>query len=305
MSMTRRALTWMSLAIAGLLVPITVVTRAGWFPEADVSPATSPATVTVDLAAIPARTRTRLAFAGDTGTGPGSGIDATVQTMTEQARVRGYDALVLLGDLIYPEGDSAQTAPRITRVFEPVTARGAELVPVLGNHDYMSGEQDDILARLLRSRTWYTRTIGVARIVVLDSERVDDPRQNAWLERTLATPTAAAWTMVAMHKPAYSAGYHGSDEQIQNRWVPLFEQYDVPLVLAGHDHDYQRSRPIHGVTYVVTGGAATLRPTGREDFTAVSASTLHYTDVLLTRHRLVLRAIDQDGGQIDDLRLSQ
>ena len=84
-----------------------------------------------------------------------------------------------------------------------------------------------------------------------------------------------------------------------------FELYDVPLVLAGHDHDYQRSKPIDGVTYVVSGGAATLRPSGQEDFTDVSTSTLHYVDLLVEHDRLTLRAIDQSGMLVDSVELSR
>jgi hypothetical protein len=41
------------------------------------------------------------------------------------------------------------------------------------------------------------------------------------------------------------------------------------------------------------------RPTGHEDFTAVSASTLHFVDMLVYSDRIVLRAIDQDGMVVD------
>lgn len=246
---------------------------------------------------------TRLAVAGDTGTGTGSAIKATVQQILDQDDSYRYDALVLLGDLIYPEGDAEQVSSRISGVFAPLTQRGAQLLPVLGNHDYMSGEQAQILHQLGRSTSWYTETVGIVRVVVLDTEQVDDPDQLAWLDQTLATPTDAPWTIVAMHKPAYSAGYHGSDESIQEEWVPLFEQYAVPLVLAGHDHDYQRSKKINGVTYVVSGGAATLRPTGRQDFTEVSASVRHFLDLAVSPTTLTGRAIDQRGGMIDEFTL--
>lgn len=255
--------------------------------------------------AISSATKTRIAFAGDTGTGAGSPIDATVSAMVEQDRLRSYDAAVLLGDLIYPEGDADAVASRVTGVFAPITRRGAELLPVLGNHDYESDEQSQILSKLGRGRSWYAQDVGIARVIVLDTERVDDPDQTAWLGDTLAAATTADWTIVAMHRPAYSAGKHGSDEEIQRAWVPLFEKHHVPLVLAGHDHDYQRSRPINGVTYVVTGGAAKLRPAGSEEFTAVSTSTLHYSDLLLERDRLTLRAIDQNGLQFDALTLAR
>jgi 3',5'-cyclic AMP phosphodiesterase CpdA len=154
-----------------------------------------------------------------------------------------------------------------------------------------------------RSASWYAETVGIVRVIVLDTEQVDNPDQRAWLEKTLATPSDAPWTVVAMHKPAYSAGHHGSDEAVQDAWVPLFEQYDVPLVVAGHDHDYQRSKAINGVTYVVSGAAANLRPTGSQDFTAVSASIRHFLDLAASRTELIVRAIDQDGGLLDSLTL--
>lgn len=257
------------------------------------------------LPAVPAQTATRIAVAGDTGTGPGSAIEQTVEVMTKQDRQRRYDGLILLGDLIYPEGDSDQARSRITDVFAPLLSQGTRLLPVLGNHDYMSGEQAAILTTTERDTSWYVDTVGVVRVVVLDTERIDNPAQTTWLAETLASPTDAAWTIVVMHKPAFSAGFHGSDENIQQQWVPLFEQYDVPLVLAGHDHDYQRSGPINGVTYIVTGGAATLRDAGHADFTRVSVSTRHYVDLLANHDRLTVRAIDQDGMLIDSVELTR
>lgn len=302
--MSRRTSFALMPGVAAVFAVLAVVTfqgvpagPLGSAPEAD-PPHTQPA-------AVSSATETRIAIAGDTGTGPGSPIDATVTAMVEQDRLRGYDAAVLLGDLVYPEGDADAVASRFTGVFAPITGLGAQLLPVLGNHDYESDEQSQILTKLGRDRSWYAEDVGIARIIVLDTERVDDPEQTAWLADTLAAPTTADWTIVAMHRPAYSAGYHGSDEEIQRAWVPLFEKHDVPLVLAGHDHDYQRSRPINGVTYVVTGGAAKLRRAGHEDFTAVSTSTLHYSDLLLERDSLTLRAIDQNGLQFDALNLAR
>lgn len=244
-------------------------------------------------------------MAGDTGTGPGTDIEATVDQMVEESQQDPYDGLVLLGDLIYPEGEAAETDSRVLEVFSPVLDQGTRLLPVLGNHDYMSGEQSEILNELGREHPWYAEQIGAVRVVVLDTERIDDAEQTRWLRETLASATPASWTVVAMHKPAYSAGMHGSDSEVQDTWVPLFEEFDVPLVLAGHDHDYQRSTPLDGVTYVVTGGAAVLRPTGEEEFTEVSTSTQHYVDLEVEADRLTGRALDESGREIDSFELSR
>jgi 3',5'-cyclic AMP phosphodiesterase CpdA len=246
----------------------------------------------------------RLAVAGDTGTGDAAQA-ATVDAMVDQARGRPpYDALVLLGDLVYEDGDADEVDTAVIEPFEPLTSQGTELVPVLGNHDHESGEGAEILAELGREEPWYVERVGPVRIVVLDSEHADDPDQRRWLEQVLAQPRPAGeWTIAAMHHPAYSAGHHGSTAEVQENWVPLLTRHDVPLVLAGHDHDYQRSLPLDGVTYVVSGGAAKLRPTGREDFTAVSASVLHYLDLLVYPRHITGRAIDQAGKLVDQFTI--
>lgn len=248
---------------------------------------------------------TRIAIAGDTGTGTAP-VRATVERMRLESRQDSYDALLLLGDLIYEDGDAAQTRTRVISPFAPILDTGATLLPVLGNHDYRSNQQQQILETLGQRTPWYVERIGPAKVIVLDSNQVDDAQQRDWLRTTLAEPvTPGTWLIVAMHHPAYSAGNHGSDMAVRNAWAPLFAEFNVPIVLAGHDHDYQRSTRQNGVTYIVSGAAARLRPTGQENFTAVSASTLHYLDLLVYDDKLVGRAIDQSGVLVDTFTITR
>ena len=247
----------------------------------------------------------RIATAGDTGTGDAA-QRATADRIVQETLGDPYDALLLLGDLIYEDGDAAQVDRKVLEPFKEVTGAGTQLLPVLGNHDYVSGEQQEILTALGRRRPWYVERIGPVRVVVLDSNLVDDPEQTAWLRETLSQDQPPqTWTVVAMHHPPYSAGEHGSTADVQQAWSPLFAEYDVPLVLAGHDHDYQRSVPLDGVTYVVSGAGAKLRATGTKDFTEVSASTRHFLDLLFYDDRLVGRAIDQSGRLVDAFTISR
>jgi 3',5'-cyclic AMP phosphodiesterase CpdA len=75
--------------------------------------------------------------------------------------------------------------------------------------------------------------------------------QTAWLERTLAAgrrDDSVDWIIVQMHQCACSSSAtgNGSDLGIRQQWLPLFDRYEVDLVLNGHDHDYERSFPVHG-----------------------------------------------------------
>jgi hypothetical protein len=95
--------------------------------------------------------------------------------------------------------------------------------------------------------------------------------QTAWLQRTLASARSDPsidWIIAQMHQCPCSSSVlgNGSDLGIRQQWLPLFDQYQVDLVLNGHDHDYERSFPTRGFdnnvgTEVATGAPVqTMRP---------------------------------------------
>jgi hypothetical protein len=76
-------------------------------------------------------------------------------------------------------------------------------------------------------------------------------KQTQWLERTLAAarrdPSVdmiVAW----MHQTPVSTSTsgNGSDMGIRATWGPLFDKYEVDLILHGHEHDYERTYPVRG-----------------------------------------------------------
>jgi hypothetical protein len=74
--------------------------------------------------------------------------------------------------------------------------------------------------------------------------------QTQWLATTLETAAADTtidWIIVQMHQTALSSSHdNGSDLGIREAWLPLFDQYQLDLVVCGHDHDYERSFPVRG-----------------------------------------------------------
>jgi alkaline phosphatase D len=114
--------------------------------------------------------------------------------------------------------------------------------------------------------------------------------QTRWLEHTLRTASSARdidWIVVQMHQDALSSSKtgNGSDKGIREAWLPLFDRYDVDLVLCGHDHDYERSYPVRGCNHhagvdAATGAAVdTLqpRPAVSPDPTHTTFDTSHGT----------------------------
>lgn len=71
-----------------------------------------------------------------------------------------------------------------------------------------------------------------------------------WLRDDLKACTSD-WIVVFMHQAPYSKGPHDSDTEawsVQSRVhvIPLLERYGVDLVMAAHNHIYERSRLIDG-----------------------------------------------------------
>jgi hypothetical protein len=86
--------------------------------------------------------------------------------------------------------------------------------------------------------------------------------QTIWLERVLSSARrdeSIDWIVVQMHQDALTSSItgNGSDLGIRQAWLPLFDQYQVDLVVCGHDHDYERSFPVRGYDSNVGVEAAT------------------------------------------------
>lgn len=239
----------------------------------------------------------RIAVAGDVGEGEEEEWQTAWAIRQLSFDDAPYDALLLLGDNVYPDGDPARLEHTVFRPFEIVLEQGPELLAIVGNHD--AGFADRQMEVLGMPGTWWTTTIGTdVRVIGLDSNRVDDPAQLAFLEETLRAATEP-WRIVAVHEPPYSSGYQGSNIEVRETFGPLFARYGVQLVLSGHEHDYQRTDAIDGVTYVISGAAGRTRGTGEGPYTAASWAVLHAVDINVFSDHLSIRAITQDARAFD------
>jgi 3',5'-cyclic AMP phosphodiesterase CpdA len=68
----------------------------------------------------------------------------------------------------------------------------------------------------------------------------DKEAQVAWLDRVLAD-NPNRWTIVTFHHPVYSSGKNRDNPELRRLWKPVFDKYNVDLVLTGHDHTYART----------------------------------------------------------------
>jgi hypothetical protein len=119
------------------------------------------------------------------------------------------------------------------------------IVPCIGNHEENATNYYEQFA-LPNNEQWYSINFGsYVHIIVLNSETNPSGEQLDWLENDLATHENYTWKFALFHRPLFSPGYHGNWTEGQENWCPIFDKYGVDIVFAGHNHDYERSKPIN------------------------------------------------------------
>jgi 3',5'-cyclic AMP phosphodiesterase CpdA len=216
-----------------------------------------------------------------------------------------FDFALIAGDVIYDKGADADYDPRYFRPYGEMINR-LPFFPVPGNHDIVTEAGAPFRRNfyLPQGNFYYDFFWGDIHLIGLDSNKVADRRQKEWLETALRAP--ARWKIVYFHHPAFSAAEYGDTPSVQAQWVPLFERYGVDLVINGHAHGYERTVPINGVTYIVTGGGgAPLYPVGRNERTVLSSATYEFVSVDVTANAMGLKTLDEAGDVIDQFQIDK
>jgi hypothetical protein len=182
--------------------------------------------------------------------------------------------VIALGDLQYKDGRLSEFNSCYADTWGSFKSRTK---PIPGNHEYQtSGAAGyyDYFGSLAgtRSNGYYSYDIGSSWIgVALNSELSGSAMstQISWLDGVLKA-NASKNVVAYMHKPRFSSGEHGNISSVRPLWDVLYAN-GADLVLAGHDHNYERLAPMRpdgtrdaqGIrSFVVGTGGTTLRSMG-------------------------------------------
>jgi len=124
--------------------------------------------------------------------------------------------------------------------------------PVPGNHEYLTqgaaGYYGYFGSRAGDpTKGYYSFDVGAWHIIALNSECANvggcgrNAPQEVWLRNDLATHSNLC-TLAYWHKPRFTSGLHGNDDTFATWWFDLYTA-GADVVLAGHDHDYERFAP--------------------------------------------------------------
>ncbi|HKP36119.1 MAG TPA: metallophosphoesterase [Pyrinomonadaceae bacterium] len=197
----------------------------------------------------------RFAVIGDTGTGT-SKQHELADVMVNYHQAFPFEFVLMLGDNMYGGESAKDFQDKFANVYQELLDGKVKFYAALGNHDLAL--QTNYEQFNMNGKEYYRIKKGNVAFYALNSNYMDK-KQVQWLEDELAKDTSE-WKVAFMHHPPYSSGgKHGSDEQLREIVEPIFVKYGVNVVLTGHDHFYERTKPQKGIYYFVSGAGGKLR----------------------------------------------
>lgn len=223
------------------------------------------------------------------------------------------DFTIVAGDLSYASDDGTYKGVGVPQAYDPsawdtyfglLGPSAAQSIPWMvgmGNHDVEPLAENGFAGILARfphlganaatagsgSKVVQSFAYGNVAIIGLDDSDVSaldtvnngytEGKQTAWLTEQLkkyrAPGSGVDFIVVFFHHCVYCSGGPCSDGGDRYAWQPIFDRFDVDLVINGHNHLYERAYPmrnnevqayvapggkiapaVQGTTYICTGG---------------------------------------------------
>jgi hypothetical protein len=234
------------------------------------------------------------------------------------------------GDVVYNPGGALGTSIDLYQRnyfnYYYATMSSAPFFPTPGNHDFGPTLTPYLSIHSLPGDStpatdlgrYYSYDWGNVHFVSLDAHgSLQDAVDGSglmlqWLDNDLQA-TKQFWRVVYFHYPPFAAGPNMNDPHsalIRQYVVPILEKYGVQVVLSGHEHSYQRSRPLRnsnfvetnaGTNYIASGGGGAVLYPVFEDFPIVAfgQSAHHYLRAEVRATQLTFHAIRHDGVEFD------
>jgi 3',5'-cyclic AMP phosphodiesterase CpdA len=222
---------------------------------------------------------------GDIAVCNGTGDDSTAMIVDSLLKADSVakvkDAVITIGDNAYDSGTTREFALCWGRSWGDTAKRIMKSIhPAPGNHEYESNGATPYFAYFGASagdpqKGYYAYDVGEWRVFSLNSEIPENSRfsaldrrgQEDWLRADLKSNNKKC-EVAYLHRPLYSSGVHGGTASLSALYAIMYEG-GVDLVLAGHEHSYERFAPmapsgaldtLTGITQIIVGtGGAALR----------------------------------------------
>lgn len=165
-------------------------------------------------------------------------------------------------------GDQVNTADKENEYAGYLSAEPLASLPTattIGNHDSKSAQysyhynnpnafdktaaNEGYVTGATVAGTDYYYTYGDVLFIVIDTNNYNCATHENVIKKATEENKDCKWRVVTFHQDIYGSGYDHSDSDgivLRTQLTPLFDKYDIDVVLQGHDHTYSR-------TYQLTG----------------------------------------------------
>lgn len=214
------------------------------------------------------------------------------------------------GDLV-DRGGSPGDWDMFFAIERPLLARAVSY-NVVGNHELIGGgiklfEKLFILPSSPHApERDYAFDAGCMRVVVLDNAVTAShgPSQRSWLDAVLAEARSLPQVkhlVVAIHQGVHSNGPHGPSKSLHKAGLDdVMRAHGVALVVAGHDHGYERG-VVDGLRYMVSGGggAPVYKKTVERGHSLVKSAVHHFVRFRVTGSEFRFEVVLKDGSVLE------
>lgn len=232
----------------------------------------------------------------------------------EQMRDLGAEFIVFSGDAV----EAGPVQVQWDRFFEQGQPGMAEmpLLPANGNHDLLVSPWFGQFALPNDEVNFSVRYGGLSFVSITDFYPANQLAVTGefaqYIDDSFTANADADWKFLVNHRPFYSASTrHGSAEELQSDWGPIMDEHEVAMVFNGHDHNYERTRPIRGgevvpfgdgtIYTVIAGVGAPLYDNGAQWWTETSEKVGSFAIIRITPDILEYTAYRVDGTELDSL----
>lgn len=228
------------------------------------------------------------------------------------AKKNGAELILSAGDQV----NDGFSLMQYNALFSPETLSSIPFAPTAGNHDFYSPLFPLYFSDCGKNSIGnnYYFSFGNAVFVVLDSNNIITPMHKKTISDAVNEYPDAAWRVIVLHHGAYSSCADEFTNKIcAGTLKNTFDEYEIDLVLSGHNHFYSRTYPIYngGISSVGTvyfeagsasGGKCSNYDTSENDLIVHSVNLNEATYSLLTfgEDTITVNSYLTDSGKIFD-----
>ena len=162
--------------------------------------------------------------------------------------------IISAGDQVNKTGQAKEE--EYAGYLSPDVLAGLPVATTIGNHDSLNADYmyhfnnpNATEYGATQAGGDYYYSYGNGLFIVLNTNNYNVAEHEQAIREAVASDPDAAWRVVTIHQDIYGSGLDHSDTDgmiLRTQLTPIFDEYDIDVVLQGHDHTYSRSKLLYG-----------------------------------------------------------